>query len=282
MMQMPRLIQELPHLERAQSDASASQARKEAINATLGISPNQSGGFQSGNPSATEVATVQANISVRLKGEQNILLGRVLQGVRKFDTLIQRYLDQQDYITIVGSDGAQQLVQYDQRHLQGRYAYDAHPDTQLTLDQNSRVKKVTDYTNFVAKSTWISQGDLMRHVTSEFGYDASRLVKAPPPPSPPPISLSLSLDAATLAQNLMIPEVRAILEAHGIKLSPEPSPEAAMIAQLQQAKNQPHPGAADKVDLLDKHTTDITGNQVGKPPIAAPPAQHVAPGNMVQ
>jgi hypothetical protein len=172
-------------------------------------------------------------------------------------------------------------VQYDQRHLQGRYAYDAHPDTQLTLDQNSRIKRVTDYVNFLAKSPWVSQGDMARLVTGEFGYDASRLVKAPqPPPPPPPPHPNVSL--ALKAQDLGIPEVQLVLKQLGIQLPPTPSPELALSIAQEQAKNQPHGGGAAKADLVDKHHSDITGNQVGKPPMEAPPAPQVAPGNMVQ
>jgi hypothetical protein len=278
-----KIIVPMPHLERAQSDASGREHLKEAISATLGISPNQSGGYQQGNPSATEVATVQANVSVRLKDEQNELMAVYLKGVRKFDTLLQRYLDQQDYITIVGTDGAQQLAQYDARHLQGRYAYDAHPDTQLTMDQAAKIKRVTDYLNFMLKSAWISQGEAARLATQEFGYDASRLVKPPNPPPPPEIRLSLSLDAATLAENLMLPDVRQILISHGIQIAPVAGPEVALLAAQHAAKNaQPHGGGAPKADLIDKHHSDITGNQVGTPPLAGQPAPHVATGNMVQ
>lgn len=279
-----RLIKELPFLERAQSDATGREHLQRAIQETLGISPNQAGGFSSTIRSATEVATVQANVSVRLKGEQNILLARVLQGVRKFDSLLQRYMTEAGYVAIIGSTGARQLVAYDQRHLQGRYAYDAHPDSQLTIDEQARIRRFTDFTNFNAKNPNLNLAENLRVGCNVFGYDPSRMMQQPPPPPPPPISLALNLAAPTLAENLMLPDVRQILISHGIQIAPVAGPEVAALAQVQAARTagQEHGGGVAKADLVDKHHSDETGNQVGTPPLAGHPAPQIATGSMVQ
>jgi hypothetical protein len=122
----------------------------------------------------------------------------------------------------------------------------------------------------------------MRLITQEFGYDPARLVMQPPPPQPPPIALSLNLAAPNLAENLLLPEVRSILQSHGIKLDPMPSQEAVAVAAMERAKNQEHGGIADKANLLDKHQTEKTGLQDGTPPLAGPPAHSVMPPGMVQ
>ena len=92
------------------------------------------------------------------------------------------------------------------------------------------------------------------------------------PPQPPPINVSLAIGAPGLAANLLLPEVRAILQAHGIQLEPQPSLEAVTLAQLEAAKAQPHGGASDKADLVNKHQADETGHQPGMPPLAGQPA----------
>ncbi len=279
-----RLLVQLPFLERAQSDATGREHLQRAIQETLGISPNQAGGFSSTIRSATEVATVQANVSVRLKGEQNILLARVLQGVRKFDSLLQRYMTEPGYVAILGATGARHLVAYDNSHLQGRYAYDAHPDSQLTIDETSRIKKYTDFTNFEAKNPYLSLAENLRVGCNVFGYDPSRMMKQPDPPPPPPISLALNLAAPNLAENLLLPDVRQILISHGIQIAPVAGPEVAALAQVQAARTaaQPHGGGVAKADLVDKHHSDETGKQVGTPPLAGGQAPAVVPGHMLQ
>ncbi len=273
-----RLILPLPHLERAQSDEKGRTHIQRMITETLGIGANQAGSQTDTVRSATETATIQANVNVRLKSEQTILLARILQGVRKFDALIQRYLDQQDYVEIIGADGARKLVAYTQAHLAGRYAYDAFVDTQLTLDQNTRIKRAVDLVNFLAKSPVVDQTEMARVTIDAFGYDPGRMIKppAPPPKEEPKVSIAIK------AEDLIIPEVQSLMAQLGLQLPPVPSPQLVAAAEAAKAKNQPHGGGAPKADLVDKHHSDLTGLQVGNPPAAGPPAPQVVPGNMVQ
>lgn len=269
MVGVDKLIAPVPHLENAQSDTAGYQRLRRAREETLGLGSNQAGAVNDTVKSATEIATVQQNVSVRLKGEQNVLLRRVLQGVRKFDALVQRYMDTPGYVEILGQNGARRLQMYDQHLLSGRYAYDAKIDSQLSNDPNRRIKNATDFINFMAKSPWMDQGELARLAALEFGYDPGRLVKEPqPPPEPPPEKprISFAFNGADLA----IPEVRQILGLNGVQLGP-PSLEAIMAHQTAQAKAQPHGGAADKADVLSKHHSDETGAMPGRTPEGAPP-----------
>ena len=191
------------------------------------------------------------------------------------------FLDEQDYVEIVGQDGAKKLMPYTNAHLSGLYAYDAHPDSQLSLDQSTLIKRYVDWVNFMGKSGWLNMGEVARVGANLFGYNPSRMVQEPQPPPPPPINISLAIDAPGLASNLLLPEVRAILQAHGIQLSPTPSPEAIALAQQEAAKAQPHEGAMPKADKVDKHVAEETGNRAG-PPNPAPVAQTPMPPEMQQ
>jgi hypothetical protein len=274
-----KLIAEIPHLEQSASDVQGRQNLKRAIDETLGISANQAGTLNATNRSATEVATVQRNISVRLKQEQNQLLSRILQGVRKFDALVQRYMDAQDYVEIVGRDGARKMVAYTQAHLAGRYAFDAYPDSQLSIDAAERRKITLDMVNFMAKSPYMDQAEIARVVCNEFGFDPARMIKQPQPAPPPPPNVSFRFSGPDLS----IPEVRALLATQSPEMAKifggPPSPEAALAAQQQMAKNQPHGGPADKADVLSKHSGEETGNMPGRAPHGAPPA-HATPGRV--
>lgn len=109
---------------------------------------------------------------------------------------------------------------------------------------------------------------------TENGYNASRLAK-PPPPTPPaepdPPNVSIPIKPADLA----IPEVRQLLAVIypplAAMLQQPPSPEALFANAAENAKLAPppnaHGGAADKVDLLDKHSAAETGNQPGVHPL---------------
>ena len=283
-----RLIVPVPHLEHAQADAEGRAQNQQAIAETLGISPNQAGSYTRATRSATEVATVQANVSVRLKKEQNNLLARFLAGVSKFDSLIQRYMTDPGYVQVVGVTGNATLKPFTQAHLAGRYSYDARPDSQLTIDQASRIKQYNDYVNFMAKSGYLNMKNISRLGANIYGYDPSLVIQdpaPPPPPSPPPVAISMAFKAADLA----IPEVRIVLQERGIQLPPISSPElqaeAAREAQKAlkpPAPPPPHGGSADKVDLVEKHSSEMTGHQPGQAPMSGEPVPAMPVGRMVQ
>jgi hypothetical protein len=268
-------IQPLPHLENAQSDITGERNIEQDIEKTLGLGANQAGSVNPTVRSATEVATAQANVSVRLKAEQNILLERVLVGVRKFDALIQRYADQAQYVQILGAEGAKTLAMWNQHVISGRYAYDARIDSQLTIDESTRLKRLLDAVNFMAKSPYTNQAQVAREVWQAFGFDPSLMVKTPQPPPPDKPNVSFRFGGPDLA----LPEVRQILGMTGIQLDQTPSPQAQLLAAQQAAKNQPHGGPADKADVLSKHTSEETGAMPGQHPGAAPPAS-ATPGRM--
>jgi hypothetical protein len=278
------IVVPLPHLERAQTDVQGEQRNDRNIEQTLGLGANQGGGVTDTVRSATEVATVQANVSVRLKGEQNSLMKRWLCGVRKFDALVQRYMTDPGYIEIVGQDGQKRLVPFTQAHLSGRYAYAAKPDTQLSMDPKARVKNATDFTNFMAKSPMLDQLELARLITNEFGYDTARLVKPPQPPptekpnisfkgedtlNPIALALMLKQDGKPLsAQEIQAAQQLILATAQAIAMQPAPMQLEAAAAEA--AKNQPHGGAADKADVISKHQSDMSGEMDGRAPAGVP------------
>lgn len=276
-----KLIAEVPHMDPAPSDEAMRVHVERANEQTLGISPNQGGGFTNTVRSATESAIVQQNINVRMKDEQNQLMEWFLSGVRKFDSLIQQFWDANDYVQIIGQDGTMKLMAYSAAHLQGAYAFDAFPDSQLTNDNASKIQRFETYVNFLAKSGWLNMGGVAREWTNLMGYDAASMVSQPqPPPEPPPEKPKISV--ALKAVDLVIPEVLLLLKAEGIDLTMiPPSPQLLAAHAQEQAKNQPHGGAADKADQVSEHHSALTGNQDGSPPLApAQPAAQALPAGM--
>lgn len=287
MRQFGSLVQPIPHLEKAEADREGDMALDQALTQTLGIGPGQSGAQTQTKRSATENAIIANAVNVRMKNEQTQLKEAVMAGVRKMAALIQRYKTTPGYVQVIGQNGAARLEAFTQAHLAFRYAIDALPDSQLTIDQDSRTKRIMDVVNFTAKSQFVDQLALMRLVFTENGYNASQLVHPPPPPppvKPDPPNVSIPIKPADLA----IPEVRALLVAIYPPLASvfnQPaSPEALFANKAENAAlaPPPHGGAADKVDLLDKHTSEHTGNQPGVHPLqpvaALPASPHLPMG----
>lgn len=267
-----KLIAPIPHLERAQADIQGEASIRQNLDETLGLGANQAGSLSRTVRSATEQAIVQQNVSVRLKAEQTALMEWWLRGVRKFDSLVQRYATDATYVEIVGQAGDRRLQLWNQHVIGGRYAYDAKPDTQLTMDPQARRKAFLDFTNFFAKSPFMNQQELSRQGCLEFGYDPARMTQQPSPPPPEKPKVSFTFNGADLS----IPEVRTILQGAGIQLPPAPSPEAITATLAANAKKQPHGGAADRAETLSQHHGELTGNLAGRPHLAQPVA--AAPG----
>jgi len=271
-----RLIAPLPKLERAQSDELMRHNVDRMQDMTLGISPNQAGGTTATTRSATESAIIQQNVSVRLKAEQSILLSRVLEGVVKFDALIQQYWDAADYIEIVGRDGARKLMAYSAAHLSVRCAFDAQPDSQLTIDNASKMKHFEEFVNFLAKSGWLNLGAVGQEWANLMGYGGKGFLQQPqppPPPEPPPVGVNVALKA----EDLVYPEVKILLKARGVDITMlPPSPELVTRAAAEAAKHAAPDGAMPEADKLSKHKGEETGQQGGAPPMAPAPQQPAA------
>ncbi len=281
-----KIIASVPKVERAQADVQGENSVRRDIDETLAIGSNQAGNVNSKVLSATEVATAQSNTNTRLQKERTVLIERYLVGCRKFDSLVQRFADQRDYVEIVGQTGAKKLQAWDKTLIAGRYAFDARPDSQLSNDAAAKRKDLLDYVNFMAKSQFTNQSELARVVALEFGQDPARMVTQPEPPGPPPPNVSVKVDIADLAGPAGQAALK-ILQQAGYQLTEQDLAVAqanglivAAKEQAQQAAQTMHGGAADKAEPISKHTSDETGAMPGRVPEGAPPAQNM-PG-MVQ
>lgn len=264
---MDKLIAMLPHLEQSQSDVEGRAQLRRAIDETLAVSSNQAGALNSTVRSATEVAAVQQNISVRLRKERARVMEWFLSGLRKFDAVVTQYGDLDTLTPLVGQANAQTLLLW--KSVNGRNAFDAKTDSQLSADAAEDRKSFLDFQNFNAKNPFVDQLQLSRIGAAKHGYDASTLIRQPQPPPPPAPDPKISISFT--AADLDVPEARMLLG-----LPQNVSPEAAMHAanlRAQAAKSPKHGGTADTVDPLSKHHGELTGGMPGRVPDGAPPQQ---------
>lgn len=272
-----KLFIPLPHLERADSDIRGQANIKQAVDETLGLNANNAGTVNTGKRSATEIATVQQNVSVRLQDERTNVMEWFLSGVRKFDALVQRYGDLENLTPIVGAADAQKILTW--HSIGGRNAFDAKPDSQLSLDAAQDRDNFLKYQNFNAKNPFVDQEELTRIGALKFGLDPSRIVKQPAAPGPPPPKVGIQLAGADFAGPAAAICVE-IAQQGGFTISPEAAQQAAQagaaIAAAKLITQKPatgHGGAADTVDQLSKRQGDMTGGMPGAVPVGAPPAQ---------
>ena len=275
---MERLIAALPKLERAESDIQGEQAIRRDLDETLAVGANQAGTMNAKVASATEVATMQQNVTVRMRKERARLIAWYLRGVRKFSSLVFLFADPRNLAPIIGQDGATKVLAW--KAIDGRFAFEIKPDSHLSLDAADDRKNALDYVNFTAKSPFVNQGEVQRWLATAFGLDPSKVVQTPQPGGPPPPNVSFRF----AGQDFVGPAAPIVLEIAmqaGYKISQNAMQTALSMgnalqaAQLQaQAANPQHGGMADKADVLSDHQTGKTGEMDGQHPTG----QRAGPG----
>ncbi len=288
MMRVEKLIQQLPHLENAQSDVQGRAAIRMAIDQTLALGPNQAGSTNDRVLSATEISNAQQSSNVRAQSEQNRFLGDYLKGVRKYDALYTRFMKEPDYVSVLGQTGAQQLVQYNQQMIAGRYAYDAEVDSAKRIDVAQRRQQFLQYMNLMANAPEANRGELLREAATLFGQDPGRVVQAPPPKSPGGAKTGIQFTGP----DLVGPQAGLVIEMlmqDGYQFSPQalqtallatqpPPPQPGMPGQpggqplpgVPTPPQQAHPGlleSAGAMQPLSKHTAALTGAPDGRRPM---------------
>jgi len=209
-------------------DYRTAQTLKSDMDETLGISNVQAGAMNETTRSATEVQAVGANSSGRQSKEQARVVAFYLSIVRAIDTLIVRYMQGDDYVSVAGEDGSRKLQQWNAKMVNIRCAYDIRPDSQLQIDTaRDRQQKMAGY-NLMAKDPLVNRVPILRDLARDFGWDPAKII--------------------------MSPDQIAMQPQHGGEANKH---------QTENSGNKPNaPGAAATGDNRDERTTRGPGNQV--------------------
>lgn len=274
-----KLIAQLPHIERAQSDVEGRAQLQALINQTLALGPNQGGSVNQKVLSATEISTAQATSNVRLAAEQDRFLSQILAGVRKFDSLVQRFATETDYITWVGRDGQKRMAAWNQQVIAGRFAYDAKPDSQLKIDEAQKRQMDIQVVNLMANAPEANRMEMLRDLARDFGKDPAKWVHQPPPKQPDQPKMQLSLKPEDFI-GPQAPIAAEFMRIAGTPISPQALQAAggfatlwAQMQQAAQAATQPqteHGGPLEGsggFSPVSKHTGDLTGEPPGRSPL---------------
>jgi hypothetical protein len=282
MMRIDKLFQQLPHLEQAQADVNGRNAIQQAIDQTLALGPNQAGAMNTKVLSATEINNAQSSSNTRGQSEQTRFLSDYLKGVRKFDALYTRFMQEPDYVQVLGPQGAQQLVQFNSQLISGRYAYDAKVDSSKRIDAAQQRQQFLQYINLMANAPESNRQELMREGALLFGLDPSRVLQTPPPRQPGQAKTSVAFVGADLVgpQAGLVVEM---LQQDGYSFSPQalqaaltaissipPPPPTPMGPGMQPFPQAQHPGTLESggaMSPLSKHTAALTGEPDGRRPM---------------
>jgi hypothetical protein len=255
------------------------------IERTLALGSNQTGATNQTRRTATEVATMQASLDTRLAGEQLKVVEFFIAGVRKLDSLVQRYSDRTQVTQIVGDNGEKMWATWDKTTIAGRFAYSIKPDSQIHLDAAADRQQDLSFYNLTARDPYINRMELARRLAQKWGFNPDKLVVQPPPQGPPPPNVQVRVQASDLDPRLpQFPFAVEILQQSGYKISPETMQNAVMLAGRATAMGAlpdditppkesvmppgtkpgtEHPGPAERTEPVDKHQTDTTGRLPG-------------------
>lgn len=249
------------------------------IATTWALDSNQRGlTNEAGDHTATELTLAQQSSNIRMDKERNKFLSQYFaRGVAKLGALLQMFADQQQYVSIVGSDGMQRLQAWDKTTIQGKFLYKVRPNSSLRVDVAQERSQALQLYNLLMPSPFVNQQKLSQQTLQKFDLDPAEL-GAQPQPKPaeiPKISYSFtgqdlnpanpqfSVVAEILRQNGIPVDDQAIqasqraADAQGLPSasavphgSPVPPPPATTIGN-------PHPGP------VNKHQEERTGAPKG-------------------
>ena len=151
---------------------------------SLGAGANPS---ENSGTTATEVASIERAAGNRMAGEREKVVGQFyMECVRTLAQLVQLYADQEDYVEIVGEDGAKALEAWNKDTIAGKFIFEAVPDSSMPPDaQGDRDLALNRY-NLLANDPFANREQLYRDTVAAYDGDPDRLTKVPEPPQPPP------------------------------------------------------------------------------------------------
>lgn len=174
-----KIITTTAQVKASPDDWRTNQMLKADMDETLGISSVGAGAMEDTVRSATEIRSSTDAAAGRQEKEQSRSVAHYLSIVRAIDTLIVRYMQGEDYVSIAGDDGAKKLMKWNAKMINIRCAYDIKPDSQLKVDTaRDRQQKMAGY-NLLAKDPVVNRIPMVRDLARDFGWDPAVIVLSP-------------------------------------------------------------------------------------------------------
>jgi hypothetical protein len=196
------------------------------MDAVAGLGSAPSGSIPSGttSTSATQAGAAQSASGSRIGLERNVLYHWYARAVQKLSVLLQHFMTESQFVTMLDDNGAKQLVEWSKDNIQGRFTFEIEGNS--SVDQSEQRNEFMQWYNLVGKDPLMDHKKLDMALCRVFGKNPQDFLAPPPPaPEPPkpalPHGITLTLKGSDC--NPLSPEwpiLLALLEAAGIALPP--------------------------------------------------------------
>lgn len=250
--------------------------------------PNQLGQEAAESRSATEMSIAQRNASTRISAERRDAMAYFAGGATKLLSLLQLFQDREEFVEIVGDDGARRLEAWDRTKIASEYLLEIKADSSAQLDFAQERQDTLKLYELVARDPNVNRVEILHKVATAFDFDPQRLIVTQlPPKGPEPMAISLALKGEELdIGRPEFPLLLLLLQQSGHEIPPTLVTQMQQHAQVQQLvmahagvgpgiapagsagphTPQPdatHPGTALKAERLNKHQERNSTNQPG-------------------
>lgn len=258
-----KIITTTAGVSQTRDDYQGAELIKRDIDETLGIGSNQSGTPENTVRTATEIANVQTAVAARNDKELGRVIDFYLDGARMIDQLLMRYATNDEYVQIVGIEGAKRMQMWNGKMISGRYLYDIAPDSQLRVDTAADFKHLLDLYNMAAKDPLFNRKYALQKLARMRGLDPMKAIMppAPPPPPMPPVrpTIGLSFKGEDFMNPALTGPLTDILKEATIPVAtPQGEPQHGGSLGLQ----PPHGGPGEAVN---QHQASNSGNRPSEP-----------------
>lgn len=226
---------------------------KQDIQEAVGVGPNQSNTFASGERSASEAQIVQQSFQTEM-GQQRarvasffVGIAHVLMGLWS----VYGVVDPNGIGASLGPDGEKRLAAWDRQRINQKFIADVRADSTVRLDPQQLVQQLTSTLNITAQSGFVNPKPLIRRILEANGVDPMEVLVDPKPKGPEPPKISYAFKGEDLTNPIVL----------------------GIIAQSGQAPGPEAMAAADKMleASIFKQTPPDAGVQV--PPPGGAPAE---------